>query len=101
MLQWCKRCLHNKNIIFKEALPNGWKLYGKTGSCSLLNSDKTKKLDIQQGWFVGWIQKNLRSIVVVTYIADDEKQELYAGPRAYAYAKEKLLRLINVLEKQG
>ena len=37
-----------KMILFKEDLPGGWKLFGKTG---------TGNLDLEHGWFVGWIEK--------------------------------------------
>lgn len=34
-----------------------------------------KKLDIKNGWFVGWIQKNGRTIVFANHIIDDKKQD--------------------------
>jgi beta-lactamase class D len=33
-----------RNLLLIEEWPVGWKLYGKTGSCSNV------------GWFVGWIE---------------------------------------------
>ncbi|WP_375332929.1 MULTISPECIES: class D beta-lactamase [unclassified Candidatus Tisiphia] len=84
-----------KNILFVEELPSGWRLYGKTGNGSQLNKNRTKKLDLQQGWFVGWIQKDNRTIVFVNHITDDSKQDTYASLRAKAEAKEKLLHLIK------
>ncbi|MFU7500225.1 MAG: class D beta-lactamase [Candidatus Tisiphia sp.] len=84
-----------KNILFVEELPSGWKLYGKTGNGSQLNKNRTKKLDLQQGWFVGWIQKDNRTIVFVNHITDDSKQDTYASLRAKEEAKEKLLHLIK------
>ncbi|MGE3318798.1 MAG: class D beta-lactamase [Candidatus Berkiella sp.] len=83
------------NILFLEELPNGWKLYGKTGSGSLLNADKTQKLELQHGWFVGYLKKDQRTITFAYHIVDDEKQETYAGPRAKVAAKEKLVNLIS------
>lgn len=88
-----------KKILFVEELPNGWKLYGKTGNGRQLSKDRTKKLDLQQGWFVGWIQKDKRTIVVVNHIADDKKQDTYASQRAKAEAKEKLIQLIGAEQK--
>ncbi|WP_316354495.1 class D beta-lactamase [Candidatus Trichorickettsia mobilis] len=89
-----------KNILFIENLPDGWKLYGKTGSGSRLNQDRTQKLDYKIGWFVGWIQKDERTIIFAHYIEDKDKQDSYADPRAKAAAKEKLLELIkNFSEK--
>ena len=88
-----------KNILFVENLPDGWKLYGKTGSGSLLNRDRTQKLDYKIGWFVGWIQKDKHTIIFAYYMEDEDKQDTYAGPRAKAAAKEKLLALIRPLSK--
>jgi beta-lactamase class D len=84
-----------KRILFIEDLPNGWKLYGKTGMGYQLNSDRTKKVDLQLGWFVGWIQKNNRTIIFVNYIQDKNKQDTYASLRAKTIAKEKLLQVIQ------
>ncbi len=88
-----------RNIMFIEELPHGWKLYWKTASGLLLSRDRTEKLYIKHGWFVGWIQKNSRIIVFATHITDDKHQDTYAGPRAKANTKEKLLKLIDELEK--
>jgi len=85
------------NILFLEELPNGWKLYGKTGSGSLLNADKTQKSELQHGWFVGYLKKDQRTITFAYHITDDEKQETYAGPRAKIAAREKLIKVIKEL----
>lgn len=45
-----------KAILFKEELPEGWKLFGKTGWSG---SDITKDNNsLEHGWFVGWIEKD-------------------------------------------
>lgn len=88
-----------KNILYVEDLPGGWKLYGKTGSGYLLNEDKTKKLEIKHGWFVGWIENGSnQKIIFANHIVDDKKEEEHAGPRAKNQAKEKLLKLIEQIE---
>lgn len=87
-----------KNIMYIEDLPGDWKLYGKTGTGFLLNKDKTKKLDIDHGWFVGWIEKDTKKIIFVHHIVDDKKEEEPAGSRAKKQAKEKLLQLIDQIE---
>lgn len=84
-----------KNILFIEELLSGWKLYGKTGSGNLLSDDKTQKLDLQIGWFIGWIQKDDRIIIFANFIQDEDKQPTYASNRARAAAKEKLKELIT------
>lgn len=81
-----------KNILFKEELPGGWKLYGKTGSGRLANN-------LQHGWFIGWIEKGGRTIIFANHIADNKKQNISASSRARNEAQSKLLELINELEK--
>lgn len=87
-----------RNIIYIEDLSKGWKLYGKTGSGFLLNKDRTKKLEIKHGWFIGWVEKGDQKIIFVHHIVDDKKEKEHAGPRAKEQAKEKLLRLIEETE---
>ena len=84
-----------KNILFVEELPGGWKLYGKTGSGVLLSSDRTRKLKIQHGWFIGWIEKDGKVIAFSNHISDDKKQNTFAGQRAKADVKERLVKIIN------
>jgi len=88
-----------KKILFREELPGGWKLYGKTGTGDLLNVDKTKKLDRQHGWFVGWIEKNGRVILFANHIIVAKKQGAFASFRARDEAKNKLWKLIETFEK--
>jgi beta-lactamase class D len=88
-----------KKILFREELPGGWKLYGKTGNGNQLNLDKTKKLDLQHGWFVGWIEKNRQIIIFASHITDDKKEDIFASFRARDEAKNKLWKLIDELEK--
>jgi beta-lactamase class D len=84
-----------RNIIFVEDLPSGRKLYEKTGSGSQLNQDKTQKLDLQIGWFVGWMQKDNRTIIFANYIKGTDKQDNYGAPGAKASARERLIKLIK------
>lgn len=44
-----------KVLIFKEELPGGWKLFGKTGwsGADVAKDGKT----LEHGWFIGWIEK--------------------------------------------
>jgi beta-lactamase class D len=44
-----------KILIFKDDLPRGWKLYGKTGLGSIFTQDGSI---LKVRWFVGWIEKN-------------------------------------------
>ena len=87
-----------RNIVYIEDFPYGWKLYGKTGSGLLLNEYRTKKLDIQHGWFIGWIEKDNRKIIFVNHIVDNQKEEKHGGLRSKEQAKEKLKQLIEKIE---
>ncbi|PCJ29844.1 MAG: penicillin binding protein transpeptidase domain-containing protein [Rickettsiales bacterium] len=84
-----------KKIMFVEDLQNGWKLYGKMGNGSQLSCDRSRKLNKQVGWFVGFIQKNDQSIAFAYLIADDSPEKSYASLRAKAAAKEKLIAMTN------
>ncbi|MDX1921294.1 MAG: class D beta-lactamase [Candidatus Caenarcaniphilales bacterium] len=109
-MEFLQNLLHNKlpitlnahqmtrNILFVEDLPKGWKLYGKTGSGNLLNNDRTEKLDLQIGWFIGWIKKEERKIIFVQYLEDNDKQETYAAQRAKEAVKLRLAELIQNLD---
>jgi beta-lactamase class D len=87
-----------RNIVYVEDLSHGWKLYGKTGSGYLLNADRTQKLEIKHGWFIGWIEKNNKKIVFVNHIVDNRKEAEHAGPRAKQQAKEKMIKIIDQIE---
>ena len=87
-----------RNILFAEDLPNGWKLYGKTGSGVLLSADRTQKLQIQHGWYIGWIQKDKRIIIFSNHIVDNKKEDTFASLRAKFDAKERLIKIIDELK---
>lgn len=62
-----------KAILFVEELPEGWKLYGKTGwSGSILGKDGNI---MESAWFVGWVEKE-NSFFTFAYNVRDEKINL-------------------------
>lgn len=63
-------------------LPNGWKVYGKTGTGAATKADGSEDWDHSIGWFVGWAVKDNRSIVFVRQIQDEKEETTPAGPRA-------------------
>ncbi len=81
-----------KKILFIQELSGGWNLYGKTGNGRY-------KGELQQGWFVGWIEKGDRKLVFAHHIADELKQSTYASFRSKNAAMTKLWYLIDELEK--
>ena len=90
-----------KAIVYLEDLPHGWTLFGKTGSGYVLNADRTKNKDRKHGWFVGWIEKDTRKIIVVNHIVDLKKEDTHAGPRAKAQAKERMIEMIEEMAATG
>lgn len=87
-----------RNILFVQELKDGWKLYGKTGMGSLINSDGTKNPDLYHGWFIGWIEKGDRRIIFSNHIEDDKKEEIFASLRAKSEVKERLMIIIDEIE---
>lgn len=84
-----------KQVMFVQEFVGGWKLYGKTGSGLILEKNG-KKTDLQQGWFVGWIEKNHRKVVFASHVSDSAKRtDSYASFRARNEALIKLWYLIN------
>jgi beta-lactamase class D len=61
-----------KEILFKEELGLGWKLYGKTGwsGSDITRDGKT----LQFGWFVGWIENGDRFFPFAYLIRNDKIQ---------------------------
>lgn len=86
-----------KELLYLDTLGD-WKLFGKTGSGSKLNAERTEKLDQQVGWFIGWIEREDQTIVFTQLLADEDKQLTYASLRAKALAKGTLRSLISELE---
>lgn len=83
-----------RNILFLENLPDGWQLYGKTGSGYMVDSKGNRDKDRQIGWFVGWLTKDTRNIIFAQFLEDTEKQETMGGRRARSKAIENLSKLI-------
>lgn len=87
-----------KNNMFIEELGGGWKLYGKTGNGAQIDKNG-QKTELQQGWFVGYIEKNNRDIVFATHIVDSDKQDTFASLRAKNESLIRLWYLIDEFEK--
>jgi len=87
-----------KKLLFIGTLKNGWQLYGKTGTGSLLNADGTKNPDLYHGWFIGWIEKGERRIIFSNHMNDEKKEDMLASLRAKADAQERLTKMIDHIE---
>ncbi len=88
---------NTKKIMFVQEMPGGWKLYGKTG-LSTLRDNNGNLTDLYNGWFVGYIEKDGRTIEFVKLIVDTKKQDVFASIRAKNEALTKLWHFIDSLE---
>ena len=88
----------SKKIMFIQEMSGGWKLYGKTGN-GVLRDKHGNKIDLQHGWFVGYIEKESRSIVFASHVTDSKKHKVFASFRARNEALNELWYLIDELEK--
>lgn len=88
-----------KNIMYQETLPNGWKLYGKTGNGSQQDANGNKISDRQVGWFVGFARKGEKVVTFAQLIVDDTKQATYASVRAKAALKDRINPILSDLCK--
>ncbi|KTD35697.1 beta-lactamase AmpS [Legionella nautarum] len=87
-----------KEVLYIQELAGGWKLYGKTGNGRLSTQDRNQKLALQQGWFVGWIEKGNRVISFASHITDSKEKATFASFRVKNDTLNKLFYLIEKLE---
>ena len=69
-------------------LPNGWQVFGKTGTGAPVGPDGKDDYSRAYGWFVGWVTNGERTIVFARLAQDERLIEGAAGPRL----KEAFLR---------
>ena len=69
-------------------LPNGWQVFGKTGTGAPIGPDGKDDYSRSYGWFVGWATNGQRTIVFARLAQDEKLTEGAAGPRT----KEAFLR---------
>lgn len=62
-----------RNLLFKEEMPQGWKLFGKTALGSTVD-ENGKKLKVR--WFVGWVE-NDQDFFPFAYLL--QEQEIYVS----------------------
>ncbi|EHP43891.1 beta-lactamase [Cupriavidus basilensis OR16] len=69
-------------IMALGELPNGWSVYGKTGTGAPRQADGAEDWSHGYGWFVGWAAKDGRNVVFARLIQDEKKEPVGAGLRA-------------------
>ena len=68
--------------IMPMASTGSWRIHGKTGTGSQRRPDGTNDSDRQVGWFVGWAQRDGRTLVFTRVIEDERPERVRAGLRA-------------------
>lgn len=81
-----------QKLLFVETLPSGWHLYGKTGSGRKLDASG-KSTDLQEGWFVGWVEKEGRRIIFALHLEDEKPESVNAGMRSRKMIYDKIDQL--------
>jgi beta-lactamase class D len=84
------------SILRQPDLPNGWQVWGKTGSGAPLLANGESDHDHPYGWFVGWASKGPRTVVMVRLIQDEKETE---GPSGYRARDALLSELPAYLDK--
>lgn len=83
------------HAMTKAILPSfrsgGWTVQGKTGTTRVGDSAEKRSL----GWFVGWANKDSRSIVFARLVIDTKRSDTPKGPQARAMFLKQLPNLIN------
>jgi beta-lactamase class D len=74
-------------ILRQPGLPNGWQVWGKTGSGAPVLADGKSDSAHAYGWFVGWASKGPRTVVFVRLAQDAQDTP---GPTGYR-ARDALL----------
>ncbi|WP_373994441.1 class D beta-lactamase [Duganella sp. Root1480D1] len=75
-------------LLKVKDLPNGWQVFGKTGTGAPVGPDGKDDYSRSYGWFVGWATNGQRTIVFARLVQDETLIEGAAGPRT----KEAFLR---------
>lgn len=78
-----------EQLIRYDDQPNGWTVYGKTGTGSP-GTDGHYDASRAYGWYVGWARKDEQEIVFVELEQDENAQKTNAGLRAREHLLQRL-----------
>lgn len=70
------------NVVEETRIADGWTVHGKTGMAYPRKPDYTFDRERPWGWFVGWAQKEGRTVVFARLVQDEKKMGGTAGNRA-------------------
>jgi beta-lactamase class D len=86
-------------ILALGALPNGWQVYGKTGTGSPIREDASEDLDHSYGWFVGWTVNGGQTVLFARLAQDDQRTPVNAGLRVRDGFLQQLPTMLETLGK--
>jgi beta-lactamase class D len=84
------------NIAHFKDLDSGEKIYGKSGSCNVVNKNGSKDINKFAGWFIGWTEKDDKVQKVFVKFIKDEKDvdpNDFVGLRAKKIIVDELSKL--------
>jgi beta-lactamase class D len=84
-------------ITYVAALPDGWRINGKTGTGAPQRADGSKDQGHELGWFVGWAKKGHWTLVFARLIEAPANGEPRAGLKARADFLEQAPALLDPL----
>lgn len=73
-----------ERLLKAAALPNGWQVYGKTGTASVQLADGSRSDEQDIGWYVGWVVKDGRTLVFARLKQYAVSSDSYAGAKTRA-----------------
>jgi beta-lactamase class D/beta-lactamase regulating signal transducer with metallopeptidase domain len=79
-------------LLKGDTLANGWEVYGKTGTAPARLPDGSTDDTQYIGWFVGWVNKDGRTLVFARLLQHPVHSEQYAGAHARATFQGELAR---------
>lgn len=81
-----------KALLFLECLPEGWRLYGKTGS----GYESLNEGGVPLSWFVGWVKKGEKMYSFAYLLKADRATESVSSATAIKLLKEKIHSFLGV-----
>lgn len=83
------------NVVEETPIADGWKVHGKTGMAYPRKPDYTFDEEHPWGWFVGWAEKEGRTVIFARLVQDERKMPGTAGNRTRDAILDELPILID------
>ncbi len=87
-------------IMLVNHLPDGWLVYGKTGTAYPRNADESFSKARAYGWYVGRATKGGQTLAFVRLIQDEKEESESTGQRARNAFLSEFPTLVDALKLQ-